>query len=104
MVRVEDADHGDLGLLVAIFTKRQIVNVHGYGHDDIGIMAASALTNRRVEREDRGTELIGVQSASVDLFQFNYAELLESMMDRFRDWLDSTLAITLGEWKWFIST
>jgi len=81
-----------------------IVSVHGYGPSDTGIMAASALTDRRVEKEDGGTEPIGVQPASVELFQFNYAEPPESTTDRFRDWLESALAIALGEWKRLIST
>jgi len=66
-------------------------------------MAASALTDRRVEKEEGGTEPIGVQPASVELFQFNYAESPESTTDRFKDWLESALAIALGEWKRLIS-
>ncbi len=80
-----------------------IVSIHGYGRSDTGIMAAAALTDRRIEKEDGGTESIGVQPASVGWFQFNYAESPESTTDRFRDWLESALAIALGEWKRLIS-
>ncbi|MGR9108662.1 MAG: hypothetical protein ACU843_17225, partial [Gammaproteobacteria bacterium] len=76
-----------------------VVSIHGYGYGDTGVMAASALTDRRVEKEEGGTEAVGVQPASVDLFQFNYAESLDSTTGRFRDWLESALAIALGEWK-----
>ncbi|WP_089724500.1 hypothetical protein [Candidatus Thiosymbion oneisti] len=79
------------------------MSIHGYGHNDTGIMAASALTDRRVEKEEGGTEPVQVQPASVDLFQFNYAESLDSIKERFRDWLESALAIALGEWKRLIS-
>ncbi|WP_166664592.1 Fic family protein [Candidatus Thiosymbion oneisti] len=80
-----------------------IVSIHGYGHNDTGIMVASALTDRRVEKEEGGTEPVQVQPASVDLFQFNYAESPDDTRQRFCDWLESTLAIALSEWKRLIS-
>lgn len=80
-----------------------VVSIHGYGYGDTGIMAASALTDRRVEKEEGGTEPVSVQPASIDLFQFNYAESLDSTTERFRDWLESALAIALGEWKRLIA-
>lgn len=80
-----------------------VISIHGYGHGNTGIMAASAYTNRRVEKEEGGTESIDVQPASVDLFQFNYAESQESTEERFSDWLESALAIALGEWKRLLS-
>jgi prophage maintenance system killer protein len=80
-----------------------VLTLHGYGYGDTGIMAASAFTNRRVEREDAGTEYVDVQPACVDLFQFNYVESRESTVERFGDWLESALAIALGEWQRLIA-
>lgn len=80
-----------------------IVSVHGYGHGDTGIMSVSAFTDRRVEKEEGGTEPVSVQPALIDLFQFNYAESIDSTAERFRDWLESSLAIALGEWKRLIA-
>jgi Fic family protein len=80
-----------------------VVSIHGYGHSDSGIMAASALTDRRVEKEEGGTEPINVQPASIDLFQFNYVESIESTEKRFREWLESCLTIALAEWKRLLS-
>lgn len=80
-----------------------VVSLHGYGHGDTGIMAASAFTDRRVEREEGGTEYVDVHPACVDLFQFNYAESRESTTERFKDWLESALAISLGEWQRLIA-
>lgn len=80
-----------------------IVSIHGYGPNDVGIMVASALTNRRIKTEDGSTVPTDVQPASVELFQFNYAESLDSTKERFSDWLESALAIALGEWKRLIS-
>lgn len=76
-----------------------VVSIHGYGYGDSGIMAATAFMYRRVAKEEGGTEPVNVQAASVDLFQFNYAESLNSTKERFHDWLESALAIGLGEWK-----
>ena len=80
-----------------------VVSFHGYGYGDTGIMAVSAFTDRRVEKEEGGAEPIGVQPASIDLFQFNYAEPFDSTAERFRDWLEGALAIALGEWKRLIA-
>ncbi len=87
---------------LSIYTEENfefIVSIHGYGHGDSGVMAASALTTRRVKKEDGITEPINVQPAATDLFQFNYAEPLDSAKERYAEWLESTLAIALAEWK-----
>ncbi len=76
-----------------------VVSLHGYGYGETGIMAASAFTDRRVDKEGGGTETIGTQPASIDLFQFNYAESRESTEERFREWLESALAIAMAEWN-----
>jgi hypothetical protein len=80
-----------------------VVSLHGYGHGDTGVMAASAFTNRRVEREDGGNEYVDLRPAGVDLFQFNYAEPRESTVERFKDWLEGSLAIALAEWQRLIA-
>lgn len=79
------------------------MSIHGYGYGDHGIMAAATFTDRRVEKEEGGTEPIDVQPASTDLSQFNYTEPRESITNRFKGWLESTLAIAMSEWKRLIS-
>lgn len=76
-----------------------VVSIHGYGPGDSGILAASAFTYLKVPREDGGTETVNVHPATTDLFQFNYAESYESTQKRFLEWLESSLAIALAEWK-----
>lgn len=76
-----------------------VITLHGYGPGDSGILAASAFTYLKVPREDKGMEMINLHPAATDLFQFNYAESYESTMHRFEEWLDSSLAIALAEWK-----
>ncbi|MEZ5477698.1 MAG: hypothetical protein R3E95_09520 [Thiolinea sp.] len=66
-------------------------------------MAASALTTRRIEKEGGGDEPVNIQPATTDVFQFNYAETLDSTKQRFEEWLESSLAIALAEWKRQIS-
>ncbi|MBK1650115.1 Fic family protein [Rhabdochromatium marinum] len=80
-----------------------IISIHAYGHADNGIMAVSALSARRIETEEGGTEPVNVQPATTDIFQFNYAEELDSTKQRYEDWLESSLAIALAEWKRQIS-
>jgi Fic family protein len=76
-----------------------VVSFHGYGPGDTGILAASAFTYVKVPREDGGSESVGLHPASADLFQFNYAEPYESTEKRFSEWLESSTAIALAEWK-----
>jgi Fic family protein len=76
-----------------------VISFHGYGSGDSGIMAASAFTYIKAIREDGGTEPVDLHPAATDLFQFNYAESIESTASRFSEWLDSSLAIAMAEWK-----
>lgn len=76
-----------------------VISLHGYGPGDSGIMAASAFTYIKAMREDGGTEPVDLHPAATDLFQFNYAESYESTVSRYSEWLDSSLAIAMAEWK-----
>jgi Fic family protein len=76
-----------------------VFSIHGYGHINSGIMAISAFTSQRVQDEDEYTEVINTTPACTDLFQFNYAELRESIEKRFEEWIESSIAISLAEWN-----
>mgnify|MGYP000007473879 CR=1 FL=1 len=76
-----------------------VISLHGYGSGDSGIMAASAFTYIKAVREDGGTEPVDLHPAATDLFQFNYAESYESTSARYAEWLESSLAIAMAEWK-----
>jgi Fic family protein len=87
---------------VTLITEQEfdyVVTFHGYGSGDSGILAASAFTYVKAPREDGGTETVNLHPAATDLFQFNYAETYESTQKRFAEWLESSLAIALAEWK-----
>lgn len=76
-----------------------VLSIHGYGAGDTGILAVSAFSYLKVPKEEGGTEMANLQPASTDLFQFNWAESFESTSNRFEEWLESSLAIALAEWK-----
>lgn len=76
-----------------------VVSFHGYGYGSDGIMVASAFTSQRVPREEGGREPVNTQAVAQELFQFNYAEASESTERRFKEWLESVVAIALAEWK-----
>jgi hypothetical protein len=80
-----------------------VVSFHGYGQGNDGIMVASAFTSQRVPREEGGREPVNTQAVAQELFQFNYAEPSESTERRFKDWLESVIAIALAEWKRLLS-
>ena len=82
-----------------------VVSFHGYERQSNGIMVASALTAQRVPREEGGgTEPANTSPAMTDLFQFNYAEPVESTEKRFKEWLESVIAIALEQWRRTINT
>jgi hypothetical protein len=76
-----------------------VLSFHGYGPGDTGVLAVSAFTCVKVPREEGGTELVALHPAATDIFQFNYAEALDSTAKRFSDWLEDSMAIALAEWK-----
>lgn len=76
-----------------------VISIHGYGASGTGLLAASAFTYIKVPKEEGGTEPVNLHPASTDLFQFNYIEAYSSTEKRFAEWLESSLAIALAEWK-----
>ena len=76
-----------------------VLSFHGYGFGETGILAVSPFTYQKVPREESGTEVINLHRASVELFQFNYAESIETTKSRFEEWLENSSAIALAEWK-----
>jgi Fic family protein len=76
-----------------------VISIHGYGPGDSGILAISAFTYIKAPREEGGTEPVALRPAATELFQFNYAESLETIQKRFGEWLDASMAIALAEWK-----
>ena len=76
-----------------------VISFHGHGFRFQGVLCASSFSSLRVPREGGGSEVADLRPAATDLFQFNYAEDPDSTSERFSDWLESTLAIGLTEWK-----
>jgi len=76
-----------------------VISIHGYGPGDSGILAVSAFTYIKAPREEGGTEPVALRPAATELFQFNYAESLDTIQRRFGEWLEASIAIALAEWK-----
>ena len=76
-----------------------VISIHSYGPGDSGILAVSAFTYIKAPREKGGAEPVALRPAATELFQFNYAESLETIQRRFGEWLEASIAIALAEWK-----
>jgi len=76
-----------------------VISFHGYGPGDSGILAASAFTYVKAPKEEGGTESVNISPSATDLFQFNYIESYETTEVRFKEWLESSIAIGLAEWR-----
>lgn len=76
-----------------------VVSLHGFGHIRSGVIVASAFSFKRVPREEGGSETVELKPACDEVFQFNYAEPQDSVEKRFREWLETSIAIGLTDWK-----
>ena len=95
-------DHQRAWVRISISTDElfdYVLSFHGYGSGDTGLLAVSSFTYIKAPREEGGSEPVSLHPASTDLFQFNYFEAYESTEKRFKEWLESSLAIALAEWK-----
>lgn len=95
-------DHQRAWVRISISTDEMfdyVMSFHGYGSGDTGLLAVSSFTYIKAPKEEGGSEPVNLHPASTDLFQFNYIETYESTEKRFKDWLESSLAIALAEWK-----
>ena len=78
-----------------------IVSFHWFGDQDSGIMVVSALTVAGASHNNSNVVPLNVQSATRDLFQFNYAEPIDSIESRFSTWLSASKTIAesaAAEW------
>ena len=95
-------DHQRAWVRISISTDElfdYVMSFHGYGSGDTGLLAVSSFTYIKAPKEEGGSEPVSLHSASTDLFQFNYKEPYKSTEKRFEEWLESSLAIALAEWK-----
>jgi Fic family protein len=85
-------------------TFEYVISFHSYGHGDTGLLAVSAFTAQKLPRDEGdGSDFVNTQPSITDLFQFNYAEPIESIQNRFSDWLNSSILMALAEWKRHLS-
>ena len=70
-----------------------ILSLHWFGDQESGIMVVSALTVAGTSNNSGNVVPLNVQSATRDLFQFNYAESIDSIEFRFNTWLSESVEI-----------
>jgi Fic family protein len=76
-----------------------VVSLHGYGSERSGVIVASALSFQRLPNDEDKSDVVDVRPVCPELFQFNYAEPTASVKERFSQWLETSLAVGLTEWK-----
>ncbi|MDT8398296.1 MAG: Fic family protein [Pseudomonadales bacterium] len=78
-----------------------VFSIHGYGHGDNGVMVVSGFTFEKIPSEETssGTESTDTKPCNQDIFQFNYLESEQSIIKRFKDWLEESVTIALAEWQ-----
>ena len=78
-----------------------VFSIHGYGQGENGVMVVSGFTFERIkiEESDDRTEPTNTKSTGKDIFQFNYREGVESICQRFDEWLEDSIVVALVEWQ-----
>lgn len=76
-----------------------LLSYHAVGQDYRGILAASACFFARTEAGDDNREIVDLTPLADEIFQVNYAEVLEPARQRFQVWLESVLTLGLETWR-----
>ncbi len=78
-----------------------VFSIHGHGHGDNGVMVVSGFTFEKFPSEETksGTEEANIKPSNGEIFQFNYLESEENILNRFEEWLDESLTFALAEWQ-----
>lgn len=87
---------------LVIFTEKLfeiVFSIHGHGHGDNGIMVVSGFTFEKIPSEDTTMETTDTKPCNQDIFQFNYLESEENIINRFNDWLEESVTYALAEWQ-----
>ena len=76
-----------------------LLSFHGINRDYRGLMAASMCFFRRQNGDVIEPQVIELQPVCEDLFQINYLESAESVLQRFRPWLNDSLMRALDQFR-----
>lgn len=76
-----------------------LLSFHGINRDYRGLMAASMCFFRRQNGDVIEPQVIELQPVCDDLFQINYFESTESVLQRFRPWLNDSLMRALDQFR-----
>ncbi|MBC7854834.1 MAG: Fic family protein [Pirellulaceae bacterium] len=88
------------GIEIQTFQHTEILfSLHGVGREHAGILGVSAMAYSKSQADD-GTRLVDdVYPLSDEPFEFAYAEHPESVLLRFRRWMESCFATGLDWWQ-----
>jgi len=76
-----------------------VFSIHGHGFGDNGIMVISGFTFEKIPTEDDTMETTNTKPCNQDIFQFNYLESEENILNRFDEWIDESITYALAEWQ-----
>lgn len=69
------------------------------GHEYRGVIGAGMCYFRREAADEGRREIVDFSVVSDELFQVNYKDDPEEVVERFRSWLERGLVVALGQWR-----
>ncbi len=88
-----------LGFVTENGRSELLLSFHAVGSEFRGVVGATMSFYRRQEADDIEHQIIELQPVCEDLFQINYKEDPNSVMRRFRPWLEDALVEGLDQWR-----
>lgn len=76
-----------------------VLSFHALGFEFLGIMAASAFIEYRDRTENQEMATDTPRVLSNEVFQFSYLEPIETVLERFKPWLEEVLLLGLDQWR-----
>ena len=76
-----------------------LLSIHGIGHEYRGLLGCSLTFFRRMETDQGDREVSDTTTVCTEVFQINYVEDTQSILQRFDGWLDEGLFAALEVWR-----
>jgi Fic family protein len=76
-----------------------VVSFHSLGVEFLGVMSASAFIEYKDINENEEATFEGPYPLCNEVFQFSYNESEETVVDRYREWLNNVLLAGLDQWR-----
>lgn len=76
-----------------------VLSFHSLGSTFVGVMAVSAFLEHRDKSEDGETAMDGPYRLCAEVFQFSHLESGDTVVKRFKEWLNEVLLAGLNQWR-----